>query len=97
MANQQPTAVTTLTPTAQAQLYNVYAAISSASLLGGIAGVVYSNKKHAAGSRFWPGVGWFFLGGIIVSATAGIIALPFTNSIIKKGTVTVAPETEKQA
>lgn len=73
-----------LTENATARLQNIYYSVSSLSLLGGIAGVIYSNKT---GGGFWRGVGYFLLGNIATGVVAGVAVLPFTNKIVKEGTV----------
>jgi hypothetical protein len=75
-----------LTPKGEARLINVNYAISGLSLLGGIAGVVYSNKK---GGGFWKGVGFFFLGGIVFSTVGAIATMPLRNKIIKEDVIDV--------
>ncbi len=75
-----------LTDSAAARIGNVEYMIAGASLLGAIGGVVYSNRT---GGGFWRGVGYFFLGSIVVGVTARIIAIPFENKIIKDGVTTV--------
>jgi hypothetical protein len=72
-----------LTQDAQARLLNINYAVSGIGLLGGIAGVIYSNRT---GGGFWRGVGYYILGGVIIGITARVIAVPFENKIIKTGT-----------
>ena len=73
-----------LTENAQARLQNIYYSVAGLSLLGGIAGVVYSNKT---GGGFWRGVGYFILGNIATGIVTRVVVLPFSNKIVKEGTV----------
>jgi len=73
-----------LTENAQARIQNIYYSVAGLSLLGGIAGVVYSNKT---GGGFWRGVGYFLLGDIATGVVARVAVLPFTNKIVKEGAV----------
>ena len=55
------------------KLYGQHAAVniqmSAIALAGSIAGVVYSVKK---GNGFWPGVGYWILGGMVIGIPARI-------------------------
>ncbi len=84
----------TLTDSAQARLLNIQYTTSGLGLLGGIAGVIYSNRT---GGHFWRGVGYFFLGSIVVGVAARLVALPFENKIIKEGTVGTISDTKDTA
>ena len=71
----------TLTPNQQQRINNIDYVTSSIGTLGAILGVVHS---HKTGGGFWRGVGWFILGGLILSVPARIVATPFKNKIIKE-------------
>lgn len=64
-----------------ARIGNIRAVESGISLIGSIAGVIYSKKT---GGGFWRGVGYFILGGLIFGVPARLIGTPFINKIIKE-------------
>ena len=79
-----------LTASAEARLLNIQYTVSAIGTLGAIGGIIYANKT---GGGFWRYVGYFFLGSIVLSVPAKLVALPFENKIIKDGVV-VTEETE---
>lgn len=79
-----------LTDSATARLLNMRYAISGLSMLGGIGGVIYSNRTGGGG---WRGVGYFLLGSFVTGIVAGVVTLPFSNKILKEGIVENKTET----
>ena len=69
----------TQTEIASIKVLNLNRTLMAVSLLGGVAGVVYSNKT---GGGFWRGVGWYFVGSIAASAVGTIATYPIRNKII---------------
>jgi hypothetical protein len=65
----------------QSRINNIYWTVSSVSLLGSVGGLMYANKT---GGHFWRYVGYFILGGMVAGLPAKLVALPFTNKIIKE-------------
>lgn len=80
-----------MTQNQQTRINNINYVIGSISLLGSIGGVIYSSRT---GGGFWRGVGYFILGGMIVSLPAKLISVPFVNKIVKE---TAAQEENKSA
>lgn len=76
---------TTANPEAAIKLMNLNYTLSAVSLLGGIGGIVYSNRT---GGGFWRGVGYFILGNIALGAVATIATSPMRSKILKDGLVT---------
>ncbi len=66
------------------RLNNINMLLGGISLLGGIAGAVYSTRT---GGGFWRGAGFFILGNLAVGVPASLIAMPFQNKIIKETAV----------
>lgn len=65
----------------QTRVNNIYWVVVSVSTLGSVGGIMYA---HKTGGHFWRYVGYCILGGMIAGLPAKIIALPFTNKIIKE-------------
>lgn len=63
------------------RINNINYVVGSIGFIGSILGVIYSKRT---GGGFWRGVGYFILGGAIVSLPAKVIALPFQNKIINE-------------
>lgn len=68
------------------RLSNINYVCAGVSVLGGIAGVVYSNRT---GGGFWRGVGYYLLGSFAVGVGTRLIALPFENKILKESSLPV--------
>jgi len=69
-----------LSVNAKQRILNIQMVQASFAFLGGIGGVVYSNKT---GGGFWRGVGYWIVGSVAVGVVGKLIALPFENKIIK--------------
>jgi hypothetical protein len=69
----------TLTPNQQQRINNIDYVTSSIGTLGAILGVVHS---HRTGGGFWRGVGYYFLGSLVLGTGARLAAIPFQNKII---------------
>jgi hypothetical protein len=65
----------------EARISNINYACAGLSVLGGVAGVIYSNST---GGGFWRGVGYYLLGSFAVGVGTRVIALPFENKILKE-------------
>jgi hypothetical protein len=72
-----------LTEIGQEKMKNLQIGIGTMSLLGGIGGVIYSNSTKGG---FWRGVGFYFLGTLIVSAPLYLITLSYRNKIVAEET-----------
>lgn len=72
----------TLTPNQKARINNIDMITGSIALLGAIGGVMYAKKT---GGGFWRYVGYWIVGGLASGIPARLVALPFKNSILKKG------------
>ena len=80
-----------LSASAEARLLNIQYTVSAIGTLGAIGGIIYANKT---GGGFWRYVGYFFLGSVVLSVPAKLVALPFENKIIKEGVVAVEENEE---
>jgi hypothetical protein len=72
-----------LTEKGESQIKNIDYAVKGMAILGAVAGVVYSAKS---GGGFWRGVGYFFLGSLVVGGVTRLATLPMKNKVISQET-----------
>lgn len=75
-----------LTEVGKQKMLKIDIAILSASLLGGIGGVIYSKKT---GGGFWRGVGYFVVGSILLRTAVFVATIPAQNKILNEDSINV--------
>ena len=73
-----------LTEVGQQKLNNITLIIGGFGLLGGIGGVIYSNRT---GGGFWRGVGYYFVGSLALGLPLRLALTPSINKITSEESV----------